>query len=194
MKSFIKALGSIFISNPYGVSSSNGEYLFIYDDKDAEQTFMSEVDTHPGNSMTIINHSQCEVSHICIDGGLIEYGLPDYVGDGLPHGRNDCMAFTNAMLLLIELKMDVTEVSLDKTRWGRYSEAMHQLSDFYLYLIKKLEENGHPMDEFYSRSAIHPIVCMKNPPKPSAQRNNEKEKFRLKTNLIIETEVEYSIA
>ena len=167
------------------------EYLFVYDDRESRRTYMQEDNTNLAKSMQIVNHNQYKVSHICIDGGIIKYGLYDYVGDGLPHGRNDCMVYTDSELLLIELKMDVEEESMDKTRWGRYSEVMHQISDFYLYLKKKMDEKEHPIDMYYTQSSIHPIVCMKNPPKSSAQRNNEKEKFRLKTKLKIETSVIY---
>lgn len=191
MDSFVETIRSIFDSNPYDVFTSEKEYLFVYDDSVSRRTYMQEDNTNLAKSMQIVNLNRYKVSHICIDGGLIKYGLYDYVGDGLSHGRNDCMVYTDAELLLIELKMDVDEESMDKTRWGRYSDAMHQISDFYLYLKKKMDEKGHPIDMYYTQSSIHPIVCMKNPPKLSAQRNNEKEKFRIKTQLKIETSVVY---
>ena len=87
--------------------------------------------------------------------------------------------------------MDVEEDSLDKTRWAKYSDAMRQITDFYLYLKNQLEKKEKPITIFYSQTAIHPIVCMKNPMKSSAQRNNEKEKFRIKTKLKIETGIKY---
>lgn len=193
MKNFIDTIKSIFVSNPYEIVSLNKEYVFVYDDCVQKCTFMLSEDIHPDITMKIINHNFKEVSHVCIDGGLIKHGLSDYVGDGQPHGRNDCMVFSDEELLLIELKMDVSVESKDKTRWSRFSDAMHQISDFYLYLVEKMEEKDEPITTYYTISAIHPIISMKNQPRPSAQRNNEKEKFRLATKLKIETTTEYSI-
>jgi hypothetical protein len=191
MNDFAEVIRTIFVSNPYDITISKCECLYVYDDKFLKQTFMSSNNTFSNKSMQLLNPSNHKVKHICVDGGLIKHGLFDYVGDGLRHGRNDCMVFTDTELLIIELKMDVSEESLDKTRWGRYSEAMSQISDFYMYLLNRLEEIKSPMNLFFIQSAIHPIICMKNPPKASAQRNNEKEKFRVKTKLKIETITSY---
>lgn len=191
MNVFADVIRSIFVSNQYNIYASNCGHLYVYDDKTLKQTIMTNFNNFPHISLQLSNPLNYEVKHICVDGGLIAYGLFDYVGDGLPHGRNDCIVFTNTELLLIELKMDVLEDSLDKTRWGRYKEAMLQISDFYLYLLNCLDKIEKPMDRFFIHSKIHPIVCMKNPPKASAQRNNEKEKFRIKTRLNIETLTSY---
>lgn len=172
-----------------------GTTLYAYDCSSSRRTFLVESDANKDKSLKIINKRGCEIIHICIDGGIIRYGLEDYVGDGVPRGRCDCMIFNNNELLLVEFKMDVEPSTKDKTLWKNFSHAMTQIKDFFLYLKASLQQGGEDISTFYSNDNIIPIICMKYGPnihpKRNVQRNNEKEKFRVETQLKIQSFCEY---
>lgn len=156
----------------------------------------------PQTIRTVTSHlsyttTNCRILYISvIDGGLIEYGLEDYVGDGQTRGRCDCMIFSDSHLILIEFKMDMNPETSDKGRWRNFSQGMAQIKDFYLYLKDRFAETQEDLQTFYPETNIIPTVCMKyepeSHPKRNVQRNNEKEKFRMATKLKIRIFHQYS--
>ncbi len=192
---FCDTIQTIYTSNPYTIDRLCGTTLYAYDCSSSRRTFLVESDANKDKSLKIINKRGCEIIHICIDGGIIRYGLEDYVGDGVPRGRCDCMIFNNNELLLVEFKMDVEPSTKDKTLWKNFSHAMTQIKDFFLYLKASLQQGGEDISTFYSNDNIIPIICMKYGPnihpKRNVQRNNEKEKFRVETQLKIQSFCEY---
>lgn len=192
---FCDTIQTIYTSNPYTIDCLCGTTLYAYDCSSSRRTFLVESDANKDKSLKITNKRGCEIIHICIDGGIIRYGLEDYVGDGVPRGRCDCMIFNNNKLLLVEFKMDVEPSTKDKTLWKNFSHAMTQIKDFFLYLKASLQQGGEDISTFYSNDNIIPIICMKYGPnihpKRNVQRNNEKEKFRVETLLKIQSFCEY---
>ena len=190
-------IGPIFTSNPYTIDFLSDQILFAYDCKTSNRTYFTAASTNQDKSIKINNPLGKEIIHICIDGGLIRHGLKDYVGDGKPRGRCDCMIFNDDKLLLIEFKMDVQELTRDKTLWKTFSHAMKQIKEFFKHLESSLNQNGDDIFTLYSKENIIPIICMKNQPtfhpRRNAQRNNEKERFRIDTSLKIELLCEYEL-
>ena len=129
---FCDTIQTIYTSNPYTIDRLCGTTLYAYDCSSSRRTFLVESDANKDKSLKITNKRGCEIIHICIDGGIIRYGLEDYVGDGVPRGRCDCMIFNNNKLLLVEFKMDVEPSTKDKTLWKNFSHAMTQIKDFFL--------------------------------------------------------------
>lgn len=193
---FCNKIKSLFTANPYTIERENGPVLYAYDDKTQKRTFLTSDHTNSDKSLIIHNNKRQELIHICIDGGLIEYGLEDYVGDGQTRGRCDCMIFSDSHLILIEFKMDMNPETSDKGRWRNFSQGMAQIKDFYLYLKDRFAETQEDLQTFYPETNIIPTVCMKyepeSHPKRNVQRNNEKEKFRMATKLKIRIFHQYS--
>lgn len=194
---FCTKVESLFTANPYDIERLNDAILYAYDSKQSKRTIFTTSAEFREKSLKITNNSQHEIVHICVDGGLIQYGLEDYIGDGKKHGRCDCIIFDNNRLLLVEFKMDVEPLTKDKTLWGNFSHAMNQIKDFYLYLKDRFLQSGDDLHLFYENTNIIPIICMKYTPnihpKRNAQRNNEKERFRMATNLKIQSFCEYKL-
>lgn len=192
---FCSIIQTIYTSNPYTIDRLCSTLLYAYDCGLSKRTFLVESDTNKDKSLKIKNDKRSEIVHICIDGGIIKHGLEDYVGDGIPRGRCDCMIFNDNKLLLVELKMDVEPLTKDKTLWKNFSHAMKQIKDFFLYLKASLQQEGKGINTFYSNDNIIPIICMKYGPnihpRRNVQRNNEKEKFREETQLKIQSICEY---
>ncbi len=194
---FCTKVESLFTANPYDIERLSDAVLYAYDCKQSKRTFFTASAEFCEKSLKITNNEQHEIVHICVDGGLIQYGLEDYIGDGKKHGRCDCIIFDNNRLLLVEFKMDVEPLTKDKTLWGNFSHAMNQIKDFYLYLKDRFLQSGDDLHLFYENTNIIPIICMKYTPnihpKRNAQRNNEKERFRMATNLKIQSFCEYKL-
>ena len=192
---FCSKIQTIYTSNPYTIERLFDSSLYAYDCKSSKRTFFTASDTNKDKSLIIINKRNNEIIHICIDGGIIKYGLEDYVGDGITRGRCDCMIFDDNKLLLVEFKMDVEPLTRDKTLWKNYSHAMKQIKDFFIYLKASFLQKGNELHKFYSDDNIIPIICMKYNQnvhhRRNVQRNNEKEKFRQETQLKIQTICEY---
>lgn len=162
--------------------------MYGYDVKEDKRTYLTDNTQDAGKGIDISNPSSKTLNHVCVDGGLVTYGLPDYVGDGKPHGRFDSMLFTDTHLLLIEYKMDST-TEIDKNKWGTFSSGMDQIRDYYLHLKNLISATGDSISNYFSADSIIPIVCMSNLPKMNprinAQRFTQIEKFRLQTGLKI---------
>ena len=170
--------------------------LYVYDDKYQNEfgegdgrTFLSSDDANMNRALIIQNPSKKEIVHICIDGGVIRYGKKcyDYVGDGKPHGRPDCMVFSDDKLLFVELKMDMQTES-DKGRWARYSEAVGQLQDFLCnYFIPMYSVHNDKIENYYKKGNYYSVICMKSAPvlvgKRNSQRQTRRELFRTTTNM-----------
>ena len=170
--------------------------LYVYDEKHQNdfgeedgRTFLSSDDGNKSRALFIENSSEKEIVHICIDGGVIQYGkkCPDYIGDGKPHGRPDCMIFSNDKLLFVELKMDM-HTEKDKGRWNRYSEAVGQLQDFLCnYFIPTYAKHNDKIENYYKKGSFYSIICMKTAPvlagKRNSQRQSRRESFRTATNM-----------
>lgn len=194
---FCAKVQSLFTANTYDIERLGDSILYAYDCKQSQRTFFTASAEFCEKSLKITNDSLHEIVHICVDGGLIQYGLEDYIGDGKKHGRCDCLIFDDNKLLLVEFKMDVEPLTKDKTLWGNFSHAMTQIKDFYLYLKERFLQSGDDLHVFFANTNIIPIICMKHTPnihpKRNAQRNNEKEKFRMATNLKIHSCCEYGL-
>lgn len=161
---FCNVIQTIYTSNPYTVDRLYSTPLYAYDCSSSKRTFLVESDANEAKSLKIINDKRSEIIHICIDGGIIKYGLEDYVGDGVPRGRCDCMIFDDNQLLFVEFKMDIEPLTKDKTLWKNFSHAMKQIKDFFLYLKESLQQEGKDLSAFYSNDNIIPIICMKYGP------------------------------
>lgn len=183
---FIMAVKKYFTSHPYSDDHSDNAMLYAYDDDTANRTFITSVDDHKDISLQINNPGKAEIVHICIDGGIVEYGLEDYQGDGRVHERCDCMVFSESMLRFVEFKMNMTS-TLDKSAWRNCSDAMRAIRDFVTYFYKVFEQRGDSFWNYYSESAAAAIVCIKQSPnmvsKRNSQRLTEKEKFTAATKL-----------
>lgn len=192
---FCSIIQTIYTSNPYTIDRLCDIFLYVYDCNSSKRTIFTISDVNKDKSLKITNKRKNEIIHICIDGGIIEYGLEDYVGDGVTRGRCDCMIFDDNKLLLVEFKMEVEPLAKDKTLWKNFSHAMKQIKDFFLYLKDSLQQEGKELNTFYSNDNIIPIICMKYGPnmhsRRNVQRNNEKEKFREETQLKIKSTCEY---
>lgn len=116
---FCNIIQTIYTSNPYTIDRLCGTPLYAYDCSLSKRTFLIDTDVNQDKSLKITNGGRNEIIHICIDGGIIKHGLEDYVGDGVPRGRCDCMIFDNNKLLLVEFKMDVEPLTKDKTLWKK---------------------------------------------------------------------------
>ncbi len=170
--------------------------MYVYDEKykndvgeEDGRTFLSSDDANKNRALMIENTSKKEIVHICIDGGVIQYGkkCPDYVGDGKPHGRPDCMVFSDNKLLFIELKMNM-ETMEDKGRWKKYSEAVGQLQDFLCnYFIPMYSAHNDGIENYYKKGSYYSVICMKTAPELSGKRNSQRqsrrESFRTATNM-----------
>lgn len=165
--------------------------MYAFDINDAHHTSFTIDAEMKEKSFTLINQeSPITVTHVCVDGGLIEWGKEDYVGDGKKHGRNDCLLITDNQLLFIELKTNVTTEN-DKRIWRNFNDGAGEIKDFYLFLRDLLAESGTPISDYYPElnSNVHAFVCIDPYPKitfeprkiPNTQRMNELEKFRVQT-------------
>lgn len=162
--------------------------MFGYDVKADKRTYLTDNPSDAGKGIDISNPSNKTLNHVCVDGGLVTYGKPDYIGDGEPHGRFDCMLFTDTLLLLVEYKMDST-TEVDKNKWKLFSGGMNQIRDYYLHLKELIKVSGDSISNYFADDSIIPFVCMSNQPKMNprinAQRLTEMEKFRMDTGLKI---------
>ena len=176
----------------------NNSKIYVYDEKykneygeDDGRTHMTSDDTNKERSLIIENDSEKEIVHFCIDGGIIQYGkkCPDYVGDGKPHGRPDCMLFSNDKLLFVELKMNM-QTGEDRGIFKNYKKAVEQLQDFLCnYFIPQYANRNDKIENYYSRGNYYSVICMKTPPRLAGHRNtelqNKKVAFRNATNMDI---------
>lgn len=193
---FIHAVRTYFTAHPFSDDHSTETLLYAYDDSVAGRTFMTTDDDHKSIALQIDNPNGGEIVHICIDGGIAEYGLENYQGDGQVHERCDCMVFSDTLLRFVELKMNMTS-TLDKTVWRNCSDAMRAIRDFVMYFYKVFEQHGDSLWNYYPMSAASAIVCIKQTPsmvsKRNSQRLTEKDKFTAITKLKVEftTRCEY---
>ena len=167
--------------------------MYVFDEKFQNalgqrdgRTYLTPDDTNKDNALTIENLLNKEIVHICIDGGVIQYGKDDYVGDGQPHGRLDCMVFSDDKLVFVELKMNM-QTNLDKRRWEKYSDALNQLQDFICnYFYPKYAMHNDSIENYYKRNNYYSVICMKTAPNigdRNTQRQNRQEAFRIATNM-----------
>ena len=193
---FIQAVRTYFTAHPYSDDHLNEAVLYAYDDSTAKRTFMTAADNRKDIALQIDNPRQVELVHICIDGGIAEYGLENYQGDGKVHERCDCMVFSDTALRFIEFKMNMTS-ALDKTAWRNCRDAMRAIRDFVTYFYKVFERHGDSFWNYYPISSASAVVCIKQSPnmvsKRNSQRLTEKYKFTAATNLKVEfsTRCEY---
>lgn len=188
---FISMLQSFQMEGDIHLLSDNSSLLYVYDL--SKYTYMTTIKSGEG-CLTVHNDNETEVTHVCVDGGMITYGCEDYVGDGKTHGRCDCMVFSDSRLFLVELKCNLTTIK-DKKRWKAASEAMGQIGDYYDYLQSQIKEKGQSLSDFFSTNHIKAVVCMS--PKPllrpvNTQRLTNIERFRAShdgVNLVFTTEI-----
>ena len=179
----------------------NMMYLFdehfqnVFGIKDG-RTYLTSDDTNREKSLIVKNPKRKEIVHICVDGGVIEFGKDDYVGDGQPHGRPDCMIFSDDKLIFVELKTEM-QTNKDEKRWRRYSEALNQLQDFLCnYFYPKYAEHSDSLENYYKRGNYFSVVCMKTAPTISernTQRQNRQEAFRIATNMKVMSTTEVTL-
>lgn len=121
--------------------------------------------------------------HICVDGGLIRYRYPNYMGSfKYPQGRCDSIVFDRHNIWFVEFKMNTTTI-LDKQLWADMKKGMDQIAEFVQNLRLKMAWKHTPLNKFFGINHQHCTVCMVNYPAMSIQRNNELEKFREKTGI-----------
>lgn len=193
---FIQAVKTYFTAHPYSDDHMNEAVLYAYDDSAARRTIMTAADDKKEIALQIDNLGQAELVHICIDGGIAEYGLEDYQGDGHVHERCDCMVFSDTAIRFVEFKMNMTSTR-DKTAWRNCSDAMRAIRDFVTYFYQVFEQQGDSFWNYYPIPSASAIVCIKQSPnmvsKRNSQRLTEKDKFTAVTNLKVEfsTRCEY---
>lgn len=162
--------------------------IFGFDVKADRRTYLTDDIADKDKGIVIENQDAKELHHICVDGGLVTYGLEDYVGDGRKHGRFDSMLFSDDVLLLVEYKMEST-TEKDNNRWRRFSDGMNQISEYFLHLRQTMLSQGLEIESFFTIGKIVPFVCMNNipqmKPRVNAQRFRQMEEFRVKTGLKI---------
>lgn len=170
--------------------------MYVFDEKfkneigeDDGRTYLTSDDTNTDRSLIIENNSKKEIVHFCIDGGIIRFGrkCPDYVGDGKPHSRPDCMLFSDDKLIFVELKMNM-QTEEDKGVYKNYRRAVDQLQDFLCnYFIPQYASHNDKIDNYYSKGSYYSVICMKTTPRLAGHRNtelqNKKEAFRIATNM-----------
>lgn len=193
---FLELLEKFKQTDSLQYSNETNEVLFGFDDENGH-TFLTSSEEDFEKGLRIVNRSKLKIHHVCVDGGLIEYGKEDYVGDGNIRGRFDSMIFSTEFLLLIEYKMKVS-TDIDNNRWKKFKSAMNQIQECYLVLIEWFNKEGDSLNNYYSVDNIIPFVCMSKMPNlrttASAQRNKELEKFRILTGgLKIQYGVEYPL-
>lgn len=158
--------------------------LYGFDEQAFHHTCLTDNPADAGKGLTITNRQHLAVHHVCVDGGMVSYGLEDYIGDGGSHHRFDSMIFTDTYLWLVEYKMDV-QTDKDKYRWGRFSDGMNEIKEYFLYLKERLQQDGDNLNEYYDIDHIVPFICMEKLPaldiRPNTQRLTEMEKFRQQT-------------
>lgn len=193
---FVQAVRAYFTAHPFSDDHSDETVLYAYDDATAHRTFMTASDENKNIALQIDNSRQIEITHICIDGGIAEYGLENYQGDGQVHERCDCMVFSELVLRFVEFKMNMTS-TLDKSAWRNCSDAMRAIRDFVTYFYRVFEQHDDSFWNYYPVSAASAIVCIKQAPnmvsKRNSQRLTEKDKFTAATNLKVKftTQCEY---
>ena len=172
--------------------------MYVFDERfknefgeDDGRTYMTSDDTNRDRSLIIENDSGKEIVHFCIDGGIIQYGkkCPDYVGDGKPHSRPDCMLFSDDKLIFVELKMNM-QTTEDKGVFKNYKKAVEQLQDFICeFFIPQYANHNDKIENYYSRGNYYSVICMKTSPRLAGHRNtelqNKKVAFRNATNMDI---------
>ena len=186
---FSSAVSSRFTSHPFTIDRGSDAVLYAYDSATDHRTYLTDSDAQKDISLEISNASGTELIHICVDGGVIEYGLEDYVGDGQPHGRCDCMLFNDAKLVFVEFKMNV-ETQKDKRLWQICSDAMEQIEDFSIHLKNVFRQHGDEFSNYYAKGSALALICIKTAPGMSARRNSQrltaKDAFTSRTGLKIE--------
>lgn len=151
---------------------------YIYDDLDDHRCYVCR--NRKTDSLTVRGWN---AYHICVDGGLIRFGCRNYMGDyRFPQGRCDSMVFDRDDLWFVEFKLNATTTQ-DKQLWADLKDGMSQLSGFLYNLRYKMAKKRTPLERYYSLNHQHCTVCMKEYPKMTVSRNNEFERFRLKTGL-----------
>ena len=166
----------------YRIDKVTSPVCYVYDDLNAHRCYVCKkmrVDALAVNGWN--------AWHICVDGGLIRYGCRNYMEDfRFPQGRCDSILFDMKDLWFIEFKMDTSSL-LDSVLWADMSNGMRQLSDFICNLRCKMAKKRTPLERYYSIKAEvkhqHCTICMRKYPAMNVFRNNELEKFRLKTGL-----------
>lgn len=171
----------------FHTSLSSGE-MYGYDVKAEERTYMTDSILDKDKGLVVSNPLSKELHHVCVDGGLVKYGLYDYVGDGEPHGRFDSILYTEEKVLFVEYKMESTS-DKDKTKWARFSDGMNQIADYFVHMLLLIQLKSDDFWNYYSKENVIPFICMSNipnmNPRVNAQRFAEMEKFRLRTGLKI---------
>lgn len=186
---FIHVVRAYFTANPYSDDHSREAVIYAYDGASEHRTFMTDSEEHKDIALRMDNHGQAEIVHICIDGGIVEYGNAYYQGDRKVHERCDCMVFSDTRLQFVEFKMNATSTQ-DKSVWHNCSDAMRAIRDFVTYFYKVFEEHGDSFWSYYPVPTASAIVCIKQSPsmapKRNSQRLTEKDKFTAVTNLKVE--------
>ena len=193
---FSNAVTSYFTTRTFSVERMSAVVLYAYDSETNHRTYLTDSDEYKAISLEIKNSNSQEILHICIDGGIIEHGLWDYVGDGQPHGRCDCMVFSDDKLVFVELKMNVITTK-DRKIWKICNDALGQIEDFSNHLKSVFMQNNDNFVNYYEKGKSSALVCIKTAPgmapKRNTQRQTEKDAFTARTDLKVDfrTSIEF---
>lgn len=192
-ESFVQEIRKNFTEHAYTVDCMKERLLYVYDSDVDKRSYMTVDEAKRGVSLSLNNPSEKMVTHICIDGGIVEHGKEDYVGDGKVRGRPDCMVFTDKLLVIVELKMDLTSDS-NKRVLDNCFAGLHQIEDFYCDYFT-LRMTG--IDHYYPHGSKVAIVCPKYMPsldrKRNSQRIREREMLSERMDMKIEFTTQYTI-
>ena len=78
----------LFTDNPYDIERLSDAVLYAYDCKQSKRTFFTASAEFCEKSLKITNNEQHEIVHICVDGGLIQYGFKEKQFSSLEELRN----------------------------------------------------------------------------------------------------------
>ena len=146
--------------------------FYVYDDESLHKTSITD---ESDKALRINNPNELEISHIPVDGGIIDWGQEIYIPDSTKsNGRPECMLFSDTDLYYAELKTN----ALSKQNGNKNAlKGMHQIEEFVVY-IHSFEGIPYPENE-------HAIVCIdKKLIHRNTAFNNEIEKFRINTKRI----------
>jgi hypothetical protein len=136
----IEKIKTFLQQNTFTPTSLNGTELYTYDDNNLKRTIFTDILPENANYLKVENTNYDEfISHICVDGDLIEHGKEKYNNYSVAYsdGRNDCILINDATFLFIEFKLEQLEISFDneKRKWKTFKNGAEQIIEIMIHYI-----------------------------------------------------------